>query len=121
TGVADGAAPGSASAANAEAGVADSGPVAALAAGDDFVPPSEDDIPDGPFGDVIRRGRDIFLDTPANAGEFVGNGLSCVNCHMGAGRVADASPLWGAYGRYPAYRAKNGRVNNFEERLQGCF
>ena len=92
-----------------------------LAAGGDFTPPSEDDIPDGPFGDVIRRGRDIFLDTPANAGEFVGNGLSCVNCHMDAGRVADAAPLWGAYGLYPVYRSKNGRVNNFEERLQGCF
>ena len=95
--------------------------VTALAAGGVFTPPSEADIPEGPFGDVIRRGRDIFLDTPANAPEYVGNGLSCANCHMGAGRVADAAPLWGAYGRYPAYRSKNGHVNNFEERVQGCF
>lgn len=93
----------------------------ALAEGLEFVPPSEDDIPDGPFGDVIRRGRDIFIDTPTHAPEYVGNGLSCQNCHMGAGRVADAAPLWGAYGRYPAYRSKNEHVNNFEERLQGCF
>lgn len=94
---------------------------ASLAAGGVFTPPSEADIPDSPFGDVIRRGRDIFIDTPGNAAEYVGNGLSCANCHMGAGRVADAAPLWGAYGLYPAYRSKNGHVNNFEERLQGCF
>jgi thiosulfate dehydrogenase len=26
-----------------------------------------------------------------------------------------------AYASYPAYRSKNGHVNSFEERLQGCF
>jgi thiosulfate dehydrogenase len=87
----------------------------------EFNPPSEADIPEGPFGDMVRRGRDIFLDTPTHAAEFVGNGLTCGNCHLDAGRKADSAPLWGAWARYPAYRGKNQRVNNFTERLQGCF
>ena len=86
-----------------------------------FTPPEFTDIPSGPFGDVVRQGRDIFLNTPVAAAEYVGNGLTCGNCHLDAGRLRDSAPLWGAYGRYPAYRAKNHKVNNFTERLQGCF
>ncbi|WP_158880942.1 c-type cytochrome [Rhodanobacter sp. L36] len=86
-----------------------------------FAPPSEKKIPDGPLGDVIRRGRDIFIDTPARAKAYVGNGLSCSNCHLDAGRLAKSAPLWGAYGMYPQYRKKTGEVNTFGERLQGCF
>jgi thiosulfate dehydrogenase len=86
-----------------------------------FAPPAEDDIPAGPLGDEIRRGRVIFTDTPAHAPDYVGNTLNCSNCHLDAGRLANAAPLWGAWGMYPQYRSKNGRVNSFGERLQGCF
>lgn len=86
-----------------------------------FVPPDEADIPAGPFGDVVRRGRDIFTNTGEHAAAYVGNGLSCSNCHLDAGRMANSAPLWGAYVRYPAYRSKTGQVNNYIERLQGCF
>ncbi len=83
--------------------------------------PNDAAIPDGPFGDVIRRGEAIFHDTKANAGTFVGNDLNCSNCHIDRGRKADSAPLWAAYVQYPAYRDKNGHVNTFQERLQGCF
>ncbi len=86
-----------------------------------FTPPPESAIPAGPFGDMVRRGREIFLHTGRNAGAYVGNGLNCVNCHLDAGRLAHSAPLWGAYGMYPQYRSKNKHVNSFGERLQGCF
>lgn len=86
-----------------------------------FTPPAESAIPAGPLGDVIRKGRAIFTDTPEHAKAYVGNGLSCSNCHLDAGRRADSAPLWGAWGMYPQYRKKNGHVNSFGERLQGCF
>ncbi|MGD9887693.1 MAG: c-type cytochrome [Halothiobacillaceae bacterium] len=89
--------------------------------GASFQPPSEADIPAGEFGDAVRMGRDIMLNTPKNAAHFVGNSLSCANCHLDAGRMAGSAPLWAAYVNYPAYRAKNGKVNSFQERLQGCF
>mgnify|MGYP001362148313 CR=1 FL=1 len=86
-----------------------------------FTPPDIDDLPDGDFGEAIRLGRNIFIDTQTYARAFVGNGLKCVNCHLDAGRKADSSPLWGAYGMFPMYREKNSRVNTYEDRLAGCF
>ncbi len=86
-----------------------------------FVPPAERDIPAGPLGDAIRRGRAIFTDTLKYAPDYVGNTLNCSNCHLDAGRLANAAPLWGAWGMYPQYRSKNGRVISFGERLQDCF
>ena len=86
-----------------------------------FTPPPESAIPVGPLGDEIRLGRAIFTDTPEHARDYVGNGLNCSNCHLDAGRLANSAPLWGAWGMYPQYRKKNGRVNSFGERLQGCF
>jgi len=70
---------------------------------------------------MIRLGREIMMDTQTHAKDYVGNGLNCVNCHLDAGRLANASPLWAAYVSYPAYRTKTRKVNTYEERLEGCF
>ena len=86
-----------------------------------FVPPSDDEIPDDDFGKMVRLGAAIFTDTQKNAPQFVGNSLQCANCHIDRGRQANSAPLWAAYVAYPAYRDKNGHVNTFQERLQGCF
>lgn len=86
-----------------------------------FLPPPESDMPEGEFGDVVRLGREIFVDTPRAAPAFVGNSLRCVSCHLDAGRLADSSPLWAAFVSYPAYRSKTRSVTTFQQRLQGCF
>lgn len=87
---------------------------------DDFHPPSGP-IPDTDFGKMVKLGEAIFRDTQTNAKEYIGNSLQCANCHLDAGRLANSAPLWAAYVAYPAYRKKNGHVNTFAERLQGCF
>ena len=86
-----------------------------------FAPPSEDTIPNSPLGDMIRFGKDVFVDTQRYAKPYVGNAMNCVNCHLDAGRLANSAPLWAAYVAYPAFRAKNQQVNTFYERLEGCF
>jgi thiosulfate dehydrogenase len=88
---------------------------------DHFLPPPESAIPDDDFGKQIALGRQIFVDPGRYAKAYVGNQLSCENCHLDAGRLANSAPLWGAYPMYPAYRSKNHHVNTFAERLQGCF
>lgn len=87
----------------------------------DFVPPAETAIPDNEFGKMVRLGRQIFTDTGHYAKKYVGNDLSCSNCHLNAGRLANSAPLWAAWVSYPAYRSKNKMVNTMEERVQGCF
>ncbi|GLQ86681.1 c-type cytochrome [Dyella flagellata] len=86
-----------------------------------FEPPAESSMPNDDFGKQIELGRLIFSDTGRYAKAYVGNALTCENCHLDAGRLAHSAPMWGAYPMYPAYRAKNHRVNTFAERLQGCF
>jgi len=86
-----------------------------------FSPPSEASLPADKFGELVHEGKDLFVNTDKLRGKYVGNGLKCVNCHMDAGRHANASPLWAAYTMYPAFRKKTGRVDTYEERLQGCF
>lgn len=94
---------------------------AAAATAPSFTPPNEADMPNNEFGKVVKLGENIFIDTQHYAKQYVGNGMNCVNCHLASGRKENSAPLWGAYVRYPAYRAKNNRVNTIEERIQGCF
>ncbi len=86
-----------------------------------FVPPTASDLPEGEFGDVVRQGERIFMETGRYAPQFVGNRLNCVNCHLDAGRKPGSAPLWAAFVHYPAYRKKTGDVSTYAARLQGCF
>lgn len=86
-----------------------------------FQPPSEASLPHDAFGEMVKKGEAIFVNTKAMAPEFVGNDMACVNCHIDRGRLANSAPLWAAYPVYPAFRKKNNKVNSFTERLQGCF
>ena len=86
-----------------------------------FQPPMSSAIPDGPSGDAIRRGEAIFMNTPANASDFVGNTLTCAACHLDGGRRPNSAPMWAAWVVYPKYRSKNKQINTMEDRIKGCF
>ena len=86
-----------------------------------FVPPADSAIPSGPFGEMVRRGRAIFVNTRDSARAYVGNSLSCRNCHLDAGRLANSAPMWAAWVAYPKFRSKNAKVNTMTDRIGGCF
>lgn len=86
-----------------------------------FQPPSESELPNNAFGDMVRKGEAYFTNTKALAPQYVGNEMNCANCHIDRGRMANSAPLWAAYPMYPAYRKKNNKVNTYVERMQGCF
>lgn len=89
--------------------------------GEFFVPPNVADIPDDKYGDLVRMGRNIFVDTQNYAKRYVGNGLTCQSCHLQEGRKPYALPIWGAFGMYPMFRNKTRSVVTYEQRLQDCF
>ncbi len=95
--------------------------VSSAATGGAFVPPPDSTMPNDEFGKMVRLGQQIFRHTAAYAPQYTGNGLSCTNCHIDAGRLAHSAPFWAAYVSYPAYRSKNKHVNTLQERMQGCF
>ena len=121
---ADGTAPAASAAASApEKAPSDASRTDALghSSGQSVFTPADAPIPDDGFGQAVRLGRDIFDDPGRFASRFVGNDLRCTSCHLDEGRRVGSAPMWAAYVSYPAFRAKNGHVNTYAERLQGCF
>lgn len=86
-----------------------------------LVPRDLSHIPNTPFGEKVKQGYSLFVNSQTMRDKYVGNGQNCVNCHMQAGMKANSAPLWGAFMAYPAYRSKNDKVNTYAERIQGCF
>lgn len=70
---------------------------------------------------VILKGYDLFMNTQQLRGKHVFNDMSCSNCHLGGGSLMYSGPVWPATTQLPAYRGKNKHVNNFAERIAGCF
>ena len=86
-----------------------------------FAPPAENEMPVGDYGKVIKLGQQVFMETGKYASRYVGNSLTCANCHLDAGRKADSAPLWASFIHYPAFRSKTGKVDTLASRIQGCF
>ena len=78
-------------------------------------------IPEGPLGDSIRLGRQVFNNTPRYAEKYVGNKMSCTHCHIDGGTVSQGMPMVGLPGMFPMYRDREKTVITFEERIQQCF
>jgi thiosulfate dehydrogenase len=98
-----------------------SGPIAAPASQVPLAAPAASSMPAGPLGDAIRLGQSIVSDTQTHANAYIRNGLNCVSCHLDGGRVAYAAPLVGLTGVFPEYRARRGRIESVEERINDCF
>lgn len=95
--------------------------VAAPASPWPLVAPDPASVPDGPLGDAIRRGDTIVRRTRETLPDKVGNGLHCTSCHLSGGTVAKAGPWIGVTGVFPEYRARSGRVNTLQDRINDCF
>jgi len=83
--------------------------------------PPDSEIPSGPLGAAIRRGRALLRNTRDSLPAQVGSDLRCFSCHLGEGTQANALPFTGVYSRFPEYRPRNGLVNLLEDRINDCF
>lgn len=86
-----------------------------------FRVPAESEIKDSVTLASVRRGRALIEHTRDSLPRNVGNSLTCANCHVGNGTVADAMPLVGVYARFPQFRSRSARVDRIENRLNDCF
>ena len=67
------------------------------------------------------RGRALLLATRDSLPRNVGNSLRCASCHLDGGLRRDAMPWVGSYARFPQYRARSGKVDLIEDRINDCF
>lgn len=87
----------------------------------DWEPPADTQIPEGPMGDSIRRGLDLFDHTSERLPDYVGSNLSCNSCHLDHGRKDYAAKLTGVAARFPKYMGRTGAVIPLQDRVNYCF
>ncbi len=83
--------------------------------------PAESTLKQDPLSASIRRGRALVRATRDSLPHHVGNRLRCASCHLADGTRAFAMPWIGAYGRFPQYRSRSGKVARLEDRINDCF
>jgi thiosulfate dehydrogenase len=90
------------------------------------VKPDTNLIPDDKFGEQVRYGRQLMLQTAyyigpeGVAGRYTVNKMNCTNCHQDAGTKPYSFNLIMSHTRYPQYRAREGRVLSLAERVNNC-
>lgn len=83
--------------------------------------PPDSEIPSGPLGVSIRRGRALLQHTPDSLPRYARSALRCFSCHLKEGTQPGALPLVGVYSRFPQYRSRNALINLIEDRINDCF
>lgn len=86
-----------------------------------FRVPSIDEIKDTTYRASAIRGRALLLATRDSLPRNVGNSLRCASCHLDGGLRRDAMPWVGAFARFPQYRARSGKLDLIEDRINDCF
>jgi len=86
-----------------------------------FRVPSVDELKDSAYRASALRGRALLLATRDSLPHNVGNSLRCASCHIDGGLRRDAMPWIGSYARFPQYRARSGKVDLIEDRINDCF
>lgn len=85
-----------------------------------FSHPLPDSIPGGQRGEQIRLGYQLVVHTQEFASSYVGNGLTCANCHLDAGLDPNSASFVGLSKVYPEYQARAGRVLTLADRINDC-
>lgn len=85
--------------------------------------------PEGSQAELVLYGEEVITHTAQYIGpqaentsqRFAGNNLSCKNCHLQAGKQANAIGFVGVASRYPRFRGRENREANLKERINGCM
>lgn len=83
-------------------------------------------IPNDAFGDMVKYGRALMLNTAYYIGpdgvngKYLGNKMNCTNCHQNAGTKPYAFSLFRTHERYPQYRSREDKVLTLADRVNNC-
>jgi thiosulfate dehydrogenase len=92
-----------------------------------FIIPDTSRIPNDMFGQEVRYGRQLLLNTAYYIGpdgingHYLGNRMNCTNCHQEAGTKPYSFNLLASHDNYPQYRAREGKILTLAERVNNCI
>ncbi len=80
-------------------------------------------LPAGPLGQAVQHGHDMIMNPGADPEMkvYVGNALSCANCHTEAGNNDRPGNFRSTASRYPSYSRREDAVITLEDRIANCF
>jgi thiosulfate dehydrogenase len=91
-----------------------------------YTQPDTSNIPKDKFGEMVRYGRELLVNTAYYIGpdgingHYTHNKMSCTNCHQDAGTKPYSFSLMQSQVSYPQYRPREGRVLTLAERVNNC-
>lgn len=89
--------------------------------------PAESTLSDNPEKELVLYGKDLIVHTAAyfgpNGSISAGatNGLNCQNCHLDAGTKVFGNNYSAVASTYPKYRARSGKEESVQKRVNDCF
>lgn len=89
--------------------------------------PDTSTIPHDEFGDMVRYGRDLIINTAyyigpdGIKGHYLNNKMNCGSCHLDAGTRPYGLNYLSSHARYPQYRARENRILTLAERINNCI
>lgn len=97
-------------------------------ASEQWVPPSlyTDRELMGPARQQLIYGMKLVANTsyylgPKGIVANISNGMNCQNCHLNAGKLAWGNNYGAVAATYPKFRARSGRLESIEKRVNDCF
>lgn len=91
-----------------------------------FSPPDTSTIPNTPFGELVRYGRELIVNTAyyigpeGTVGKFAGNKLNCGNCHLDGGTRPYGFNYFSTHANYPQYRGRENEILSLGQRINNC-
>ncbi len=91
-----------------------------------FITVDTSNIPHDKFGDAVRYGKDLILNTAyyigpdGIKGSYLGNKMNCTNCHQDGGTKPFSFNLMTSHDNYPQYRSREGKILTLAERVNNC-
>ncbi len=88
--------------------------------------PDTTSIPNDAFGEMVKYGRQLILNTAyyigpnGISGSYTKNKMNCTNCHQDAGTKPYAFNLMLSHDKYPQYRPREGKVLTLADRINNC-
>ena len=83
-------------------------------------------IKDSAYKESVRYGKELIMHTsqylgPNGSVEKLSNGMNCQNCHLDAGTKIWGNNYAGVASTYPKMRARSGKIESVEKRINDCF
>lgn len=91
-----------------------------------WIAPKTEEITDEKLKTEVEYGKELIVHTAKYLGlkgsvMSVSNGTNCQNCHLEAGTKVFGNNFSSVASMYPQFRARSGKVESIEQRVNDCF